>query len=201
MDKKSCFKKISGFGGFDVINPPDLNNEYIPRIDPYSFKATFPSTFKVYKMNPTVTILVGIPTSGKSTWAIKQRINLYTRIISRDELRLMKFGKNYKHTKQGEDIINTLHNETVDRFILLKRDIILDNAHCREVYIKDTLKRFENTNYTIRIKFFDIPLWKAYYRNIKRKITTGKWIPIKVIQRMKENYDKINKKDYAKYEF
>lgn len=156
---------------------------------------------------PTVIILCGIPTSGKSTWVTKlTRNDHYDRddfrsyyILSRDQLRLDIYGKNYKPSQDKEKFITGHFNALLDKLIQYKRPIILDNTHCKESYLKEALKRFEGTEYVVKIKFFDLPLWKAYYRNIKRYLMTGKWIPWSVIKSMKKNYDKINKKDYAKY--
>jgi len=56
--------------------------------------------------------------------------------------------------------------------------------------MKLTIKE-NSTNYTcsvVEIKRFDIPLWKAHYRNIMRYLKTGKWIPIKVMNSMYKNY-------------
>lgn len=155
----------------------------------------------------TVIILCGIPTSGKSTWATKLTKNdVYNRddfrsyyILSRDNLRLELFGKDYKPDSEKEKFITGRFNILLDRLIQIKRPLILDNTHCKEAYLKEALKRFAGTGYSIKIKFFDVPLWKAYYRNIKRKLMTGKWIPVKVIKAMKTNYDKINRKNYERY--
>ena len=158
----------------------------------------------LYFTMPTVTILCGIPTSGKSTWANEEWRKSYelkgmiagVRLISRDELRLRIYGKNYKPSSKKEKYITEVFDRTVTSSMLQKRDIILDNTHCKESYLKEALKRFENTGYKVQVKFFDLPLWKAYYRNIKRNLSTGKWIPMNVIKAMKKNYDKINKKNY-----
>lgn len=158
-------------------------------------------------MQPTVTILCGIPTSGKSTYAqdewrksFEQRGFYHgLRLISRDELRLKLYGEKYKPSSEKEKYITTVFNDTLERTIMLKRDIILDNTHCKEAYLKEALKRFENSGYIVYIKFFDLPLWKAFIRNWKRKLQTGKYIPWDVIKAMKKNYDKINKKNYDRY--
>ncbi len=163
-------------------------------------------------LRPTVVILSGIPTSGKSTWAElysltsnafypKDFRNPY--ILCRDSIRLEKFEKysDIKFNKKLEDEVTETFNLRLNVAIDLSKNIVIDQTNCSEKYLKALLKRFENTNYIVKIKFFDIPLWKAYYRNIKRRIKTGKWIPIKVIKKMKNNYDKINKKDYDHYKY
>jgi predicted kinase len=165
--------------------------------------------FKTEQMNPTVIILSGIPTSGKSTWAkMYQNINYMAgddfrsyRIVSRDKIREQCFPQPYIINKDNENKVTGIYNEMIENCMKAKVPMILDNTHCKEQYLKEALKKFEGTDYRVKMKFFDIPLWKAYYRNIIRNWRTGKWIPIKVIESMKKNYDKINKKNYERYIF
>lgn len=142
-----------------------------------------------------IVILVGIPCSGKSTWARN-----FKYVVSRDTIREYLFGKNYKQNFDSEKLVTSNFNEMLDSYIeYIKEPIILDNTHCKKAYIDEILKRYSKQN--IKIKFFDVSLPKAYYRNIKRWIFTGKWIPFKVIDQMYKNYKKINKKDYEQYLF
>lgn len=147
---------------------------------------------------PKVKILCGIPCSGKSTYS---RTFKGWKVISRDQIRLDYFGKGYKHSPQAENEVTDLFNSELDTAIYHKTNIIVDNTHAREKYLNELLKRFENTEYEIKIKFFDVPLWKAYYRNFVRRFREGKhkWIPMKVLKRFKQNYDKIDKIKYKDY--
>lgn len=158
-----------------------------------------PNTFeKTYGMNvPEVIIPCGIPTAGKSTW-IKNNIPTYKN-ISRDIIRLEVYGKNYKQNSDSEKMINHFFDIRLSDAIVRRQNIVLDNTHCKKSYLDAAIKRFEGTGYKIVVIFFDIPLWKAYLRNYKRKWQTGKWIPTKVIKSMYKNYKTINQKDYAKY--
>lgn len=148
----------------------------------------------------TLEILCGIPCSGKSTYTEHaHRHGKHVQSVSRDELREVMYGKKYKFSKQKEDNItevfdrcvnNSLDNKYIER-------VILDNTHCKEGYIDSIIKKYPQ--HTIKIKFFEISLLKAHYRNIIRYFNTGKWIPIKVMNTMYRNYNKINKKKYEKY--
>lgn len=146
----------------------------------------------------TIEILVGIPCSGKSTYC-KNNNNKNTHIISRDDIRLDLFSNKYKFSKQNEIRVTNFFDYKVD--IALYADfintVILDNTHCKEKYIDEIIKKY--SKYNIVIKFFDISLYKAHYRNIVRYFKTGKWIPINVMNSMYKNYNKINKKKYEKY--
>lgn len=159
------------------------------------------------EMTPTAIILCGVPTSGKSTWIRKnlaptgEMRNAGTRytVLSRDYLREITYGKNYKPSSKSESHITEVFNRQVGIYIENNQSVVIDNTHAREKYLKEIIKTFFDAGYIVKVKFFDIPLWKAYYRNIKRGLQTGKWIPVKVIKSMKESYDKINQKGYEKY--
>ena len=124
-----------------------------------------------------VYILSGAPLSGKSTWASKQKLP----ILSCDKLRLEYFDGEYKFDPKIEKEIWGYFYQRVNSFT---EDFIIDNTNCRLVYINLN----KNIVWDIEIKKFEIPLWKSYYRNIKRWLFTGKWVPFKVIKQMKKNH-------------
>lgn len=150
---------------------------------------------------PKVVILSGIPTSGKSTWARRTLKYEGFAFVSRDDIRMKLFGKNYKQNNVDERTVTKEFVESLDQYILERRDIVLDNTHAKEAYLDAAIKTFNNSGYEIYVIFFDISLWKAYLRNIIRKLMTGKWIPVKVIKAMYESYNRINKTKYASYKW
>lgn len=128
-------------------------------------------------------ILSGIPCSGKSTWAKKKGIPIISCDIIREDL----FGIDYKFTTDNEKVVwNTFY----EKIRLFTSDFIVDNTNCRKIYI-DRIKECLDKNCSIQIRHFHISLTKAYYRNIKRWILTGKYIPFKVIKNMQKNYKKL----------
>ena len=141
-------------------------------------------------MAKEIVILCGIPCSGKSSWA-RTTSEIYSHmILSRDDIRDSISIRNYVYTKENEDSITKTFNFWFDEYIKNGCDIILDNTHCKEKYIQEWINK-KPKDYSLRIVFFPVSLWKAYYRNVVRYISTGKWIPFKVINDMKKNYDKI----------
>lgn len=146
-----------------------------------------------------VIITCGIPTSGKSTFAKKVAEQRGFFILSRDELRIKIFGLDYKQNHKDEVWLTEIYDEMLDIYIDGKENIILDNTHCRTKYLNMAINRFKNTDYQVTVKFFEIGVYTAIYRNIVRYFKTGKWIPIHVIQSMKDNFDKINKDKYEQY--
>lgn len=150
---------------------------------------------------PKLVIMSGIPTAGKSTFTEKVLEKNGFVVLSRDRIRRDLFGKNYKHTRDNERLVTLEFDKRLQHEMVFKRDIALDNTHCKEAYIKAAIQTFNKTDYEIYIKFFDIPLWKAYIRNVKRYLQKGVWIPTSILKQFYNSYKQINKNDYAKYKW
>lgn len=146
---------------------------------------------------PEIVVLCGIPCSGKSSWASTVQEILPYRIISRDTIRTQQAGGNYVYNQRNENRVTAIADAQYDLAVQAKRDIILDNTHCKPGYLDIAIKH-KPAGYSLKVIFFDCPLWKAYIRNVKRWLQTGKWIPVKVIKNMKKNYDKIDQSKYAR---
>lgn len=152
----------------------------------------------------TLEILCGMPCSGKSTYCktIPRHLNNYGVSLSKDSIRERSylFKQPYTYSKENEEKVTKEFDKQID-FWINECDnfhvIALDNTHCKESYIDNIIKKYPK--HTIKIKFFEISLLKGHYRNIIRYFNTGKWIPIKVMNTMYRNYNKINKKKYEKY--
>lgn len=153
----------------------------------------------------TAFILSGIPCSGKSTFALQlKKIGYNIEYISRDAIRLEMYNGDYRKitfSPISEQMVTNIYNGRLRAAIEAKKNIILDNTHCRSSYLKEAIYSFAGTNYKIYVKFFDIPVWKAYIRNVIRYIKERKWIPMKVLRAMDKNYKKINKNDYEQYKW
>lgn len=134
-------------------------------------------------------ILIGIPTSGKTTYALKQR----QIILSRDNLRESYFGKKYKQNNNSEKIITDKFWEHFNKICRSEQNFIIDNTNCNEKYLNEYCHALDTYGYSYSFKYFDISLKKAFYRNIIRWIKTGKYIPFNVIKNMKKRFDKLKR--------
>jgi predicted kinase len=161
----------------------------------------------VKKNNLVFIILVGIPCSGKSTWVQKNVPILMDKygspviVISRDDIRLALFGKNYKQNSEDEKKVTTQFYKQLSHASNLEDAVvILDNTHVKHAYIDAYFATFksliESGKAEIFVKFFDIPLWKAKWRNFWRDMQTGKHIPKDVLEKMYHNYSWLDKKKY-----
>ena len=142
---------------------------------------------------PEIIIFVGIPNSGKTTFR-KKFEHISHAILCRDDVRDSLF-KDYRYTKNNEDKVTRIINADFDILTRFKSNIIIDQTNCKTSYIDEWLKRIPE-GYVVKIKFFDIPLWQAHVRNILRWVKCGKWIPLKIMNQMYKNYQKLDKKKY-----
>lgn len=157
--------------------------------------------------NLVLIILVGIPCSGKSTWTQRYISNLKVAsgeriiLISRDIIRLEMFGKNYKQNKADEEKVTERYYKSLGQAVLFKNaTIVLDNCHVKDKYIDKYLTMFrgmhESGNMKIFVKFFDVSLVKALWRNFWRRWNIGKNVPMAVIRKFYTAYKKIDKTKY-----
>ena len=104
-------------------------------------------------LTKTIEILVGIPCSGKSTYAYSRYSAGMNGVydISRDSLRDYHFDKPYIYSKLNEDKVTKLFDRKA-KLYLDNSDcttLILDNTHCKEKYIDEVIKKYHNYNINI----------------------------------------------------
>lgn len=147
-----------------------------------------------------IIILCGPSCSGKSTWTKEfVKNNKLSISISRDQIRLDKFGPNYKFIYHGEEIVTSIFNYALESYLQFNdENIILDNTHIRERYIDEIITKYGN-KHNIKIKFFIEPYWLLFIRNILRFFKTKRWTPIKVLKDQFDNFNKIDKVKYNNY--
>jgi predicted kinase len=135
------------------------------------------------KNNLKILLLVGIPASGKSSWAKDfLRNNPDWVRVSRDDFRLMLRNEQMCEPKV-EDLITTLVNQAITKTLTRKLNVIVDATNVREKYINefiDTFKYMADIDYRV----FDISLDKAIERDNNRQMKVGE----EVIKRMYNNY-------------
>ena len=139
---------------------------------------------------PVLTLLSGIPRSGKSTWVAKNQKETDV-VVSPDTIRLVIFGHQFH--KNAEPFIWSF----TDAFILLlakqKKSIILDavnmGSHIRHKYAS-MVKPY---GYKVKLVWINTTLAECLKRNKKSK---DKKVPVNVIEGMAAGFSPIN----AKYE-
>ena len=135
------------------------------------------------KSNLKILILIGIPASGKSTWAKDYvRRNADWIRVNRDDFRKMLKNAQVCEPKI-EDLITSLVNDTISKSLMKKQNVIVDNTNLKERYINDIIKEFSHSA-DIDYRVFDISLDKAIERDEARDPKVGEG----VIKKMFKDY-------------
>ena len=108
----------------------------------------------------TLYVTIGVPCSGKSTWAKEQKI----RTVSRDAERLSIFGEYRMGSVKEENTITKIVEYKVKQLLRIG-DVILDNTHLKTSYLQDIIDTFKNCNIKF-IKFDKISVREFEERNI-----------------------------------
>lgn len=124
------------------------------------------------KNNLKITILIGVPASGKSTWSKDYiRNNADTVRVNRDDFRLMLKSAQMTEPKI-EDMITTLVDATITQSLLRKCNVLVDATNLKVGYIKSFVEKFKYSA-DIDYRVFDISIEKALERDAKREATVG----------------------------
>lgn len=130
----------------------------------------------------TLYVTIGVPCSGKTTWAKEQGLSM----VSRDTERLSIFGEYRMGSTKEENTITKIVEYKVKQ-LLRVGDVILDNTHLKKKYLEDIIHTFKGCN--IVFVPFDTPSESEFYdRNDRREREEGKYIPIEVYKKMVKQY-------------
>lgn len=133
--------------------------------------------------NRIIKILIGIPASGKSTFAKEFVLNNSNWVrVCRDEFRYALKNQQVCEPKI-EDLITKLVVDTTRSALNKNLNVILDATHVREKYINAIVEEFKYEA-DIDYQLFDISLNKA----IERDATREKKVGPEVIKKMYESY-------------
>ena len=142
--------------------------------------------------NSQILILVGVPGSGKSTFAryfIRTEENWMR--LCRDDFRSMHFtSKNLSHHE--EYLVAEMIDSAIETLLLKRCNVLLDATHCRKEYIDHYIKKFNHLA-DISFKVFDMDAATIAERCEKRYLNTGKLIPARVQKKYLEELEILKK--------
>lgn len=128
---------------------------------------------------PTLTLMCGIPRSGKSTWIEKNKKKTDV-IVCPDEIRIDLFGHNFH--KPAEPMIWMLTEFFIKSLIKQKLNIILDA--CNMTIARERWVNIAKENgYKVILVILDTPLKTCIKRNKDKKI------PLDVLKSMAKFFD------------
>ena len=149
---------------------------------------------------PTITLLIGISGSGKSTYAQAVAPQTNSIIVSRDKLREMIFGyteetihKYYgqkENLYKNEQLITTYQNSLIKKALERGQNVIVDNTNLVLKHIKDfhkTFHHYENHHHLIECDLSDaIKRDKLRVRSVGESVIKDQY---QKLQNLKQNFD------------
>jgi predicted kinase len=141
-------------------------------------------------MKPKLLVMVGVPGSGKSTYARKLAIEHEAVIISGDVVRIEMFDVIYDANKNGEVFEEVFRR--ISRLLSKNINVIFDACNVTENIRKAiflNVKNLENVEVIALVSKLD--LQEALIRNNKRAIK----VPTEVITKMYEDYQEVRKEE------
>lgn len=134
------------------LNPnTDEINTIINRISEFTSQKEIRTEYKLNK--PTMIILIGLPRSGKSTFA-QTYYNDYD-YISRDFVRENVFG--YKGNMNHEGEVTKICNEALNESLSQKHNIIIDNTNIQRKYRRKFITQAQAHGYNIKAVYINTP--------------------------------------------
>jgi predicted kinase len=114
-------------------------------------------------------LTVGIPASGKTSWAWTQVASR----IERDELREEMFGRPYKFSKEREKAVTEQQHQLITSCAALGEDIIISDTNINPKTRKSLQGFLEGLGYEVELKFFPISYEQAVKRDLQRDRSVG----------------------------
>lgn len=144
------------------------------------------------KKNTQILILVGVPGSGKSTFAkyfLRTEENWMR--LCRDDFRLMQFSHS-NLSRYEEDRVTEMIDASIELLLRKRTNVLIDATNCKAEYMDHYITKFNHLA-DISFKVFDVDVTTIANRCEKRYNETGRFIPEKVQRRFLNDLDELKK--------
>lgn len=131
---------------------------------------------------PDLIILMGVPASGKSTWAEERAVKGSIRVVSSDGIRALYFGdiNDQSHNSEVWEIVYDM----TDFALSMGEYVILDATHASKRVRAKSIEAGRKADARVLGVYFPISVVEAKIRNLARDRT----IPDHVIDRMARQF-------------
>lgn len=126
-------------------------------------------------------IMMGVPGSGKSTWA-KKMTGKYDTYISRDEIRFSLVKEDEEYFSKENEVLRTFFEKIDAAILTTKRYVYADATHLSPTGRRQLLANLKNKPNRIYVIYLDVSLETALKRNAQRSGRT--LVPANVVTRM-----------------
>lgn len=145
-----------------------------------------------------ITMLKGLPASGKTTWAMKQLSNGKNIRISRDDIRKNLFGS---FSKKREGNVIKVRNQLIEAAISYGYNVIVDDTNLNPKHERDIRQLAEDlgVDFEVNDSFLDVDIEECIKRDLEREFSVGpaviyglanKWIIQPLEKRLSNDQDK-----------
>jgi predicted kinase len=153
----------------------------------------------IFTHKPTVYLLVGIPLSGKSTWANRKKLP----VISRDQI-ILELENSLKTSQQevsynlafstvNHSRVNLELQRRLQQANINRKDVIVDMTHLTRKHRAYTLGYFDNKYWNrVAVLFATPSISEIRHRNCIRTVICKKTTPDTVIQQMIKDYQPVS---------
>lgn len=117
----------------------------------------------------TAYVTVGVPASGKSTWARENAVDLNAAIVCRDDIRLMQ-GLGHG---QDEELVTKVAQATMEGLILEGKDFIVADTNINKKFRNKLIKFLHQHGCDVELILFSISLDEAILRDANREAKVG----------------------------
>ena len=137
---------------------------------------------------PTLTIMSGLPRSGKSTWIEKNK-KLTDVVVCSDEIRKQIFG--HQFFKQAEPFIWALTESFLVLLMNQSKDIIMDATNMNSYVRSKNLPLAETYGYKTKLVWLNTDVDECFRRN---KLSKKNKVPLDAMKRMCDIFRKVDPK-------
>ena len=145
----------------------------------------------------TVTATIGIPRSGKSTYAQEQlKRNTTLRRVNRDDIRALIAHESIHNTNPFENEVSEVQHLLIVKHLKKGHDVIVDNTNVKPERIADLRESIQefcnetNTPVMLQTKLFDTDIDECLKRNEECKKRGDRYVPPEIIRAMHGNLSK-----------
>jgi predicted kinase len=137
----------------------------------------------------TVYITIGVPASGKSTWARENADDLNAVIVCRDDIRIMQ---GLKHG-ENEQLVTEAHRAMIEGLILEGKNVIVADTNAVKKFRNQLIKFCHQHGADVELVPFWVSLDEAILRDSNRKERVGADVVRKMYETLSGQWEELGR--------